>query len=260
MGSKPTLDMVSMELAACSPISGLAFHHDYLHGFTNQRNYRPLLAYLGKMLKHEFGVEEQLYRQHQHLYPHVARTTNGASMRWYWDEEKENYVVRVEIPGKPMSAIGFVDQMRMLYTLRHGYKFRCTRIDPCLDDHKKRIKANWLKKAIDNEDYTGFKKHNQLVNGEKGKEHKYGWQLGSNDSDNKLTIYETLAKHKDIDAHRYEIRLRNDHAQSYFELVTETCMPWFSEDSFGENAIQKQFDECAQKLATFRFLKVWILE
>ena len=225
-----------------SPISALAFHHDYLQGFFELSTVVPLLGFL-KSFFGKFAVERKTYTQHDHIYTHVARTTNYVTVRYYYSEEKQSYIAWIQISGKPMSTLDIRDQLRLFYGLKHIYKFRCTRIDLALDDYKKSVSIAWMQRAIFKNQMSGYritKNHTDTNSSDITK----GITFGGKKSNKKLIIYETSATHPDIDAIRFELRYKEKFSQEYFDILTSHNAPWYNDQFSSHQQIEQMYYNC----------------
>lgn len=225
-----------------SPISGLAFHHDYLQGFFELKTVVPLLGFL-KSFFGEFALERKTFTQHDHIYTHVARTTNNCTVRYYKNIDEDVYIVWVQISGQPMSTLDIRSQLRLFYGLKHCYKFRCTRIDLALDDYKKRISIAWMQKAILRNQMSGYRITRNHIDTNK-LDVKKGITFGGKKSQRKLVVYETLATHPDIDAIRFELRFKEKLACQYFDLLTNHTAPWYNDQFSSYQQIEDMYYQC----------------
>lgn len=128
----------------------------------------------------------------------------------------------ITIPGKPLGALGFKNQLIFMRLLRDVYLYRCSRIDPKVRCHKKIVDFDTLERVIEAKDFTPTMEHtfhkSSTINSDIiGRT----ITLGTPSSDKRISFYNALPVHG-VDALDIEVRYRNSRAQQAFNQILGT--------------------------------------
>lgn len=202
------------EMAQSCPLSGFEVRYDYLSGIGVIPNIKPLLDYLDPVSE-KWAIEPHGYTKGPHHFKILARTVEGIRVHFY-DRDDGAIVYRLTLPGGWFASRTLRDSIRMFSGLYHAYKLRATRVDIAFDDYRRSCSVGAMKKALKQKNYYGFINWTFIESSSQ----KGGWTLGlgSRNSTRYVRVYDALPLHG-IDATRYELELKEKHAQTFFELV-----------------------------------------
>lgn len=153
--------------------------------------------------------------------------------------------LRIELPGQFCKS---VEQIPLCQYLESN-RFRITRLDVCLDDYVRRVNFETVKAAGDCGYYrlvSSFKSIQSAVmvgiDARENRESLVGTCYFGN-SDKILRFYNAEAVHG-IEADRWELQLRNELAQSAFNVYLEdpTCLPTFVTGSVDFGTLGNHYD------------------
>lgn len=204
---------------------GKVLRIDYLSG-TGRMPETPceLVDFLSSALEDEFSFEEHPFKIGTETYTHLARSTTGALLRWYFgtdDQGGRSGKYWLTLSGGPLEHLGLEEQVCLLSSLTHGYQFRATRIDTAIDDFSRTFPLAEAAKAADCDvrNFSGARKSKVIRSDE-------GTTIYLGGSRKKLRIYDTLQTHENIDAIRVELQLREDYSKALQHWLTEPEAPW----------------------------------
>jgi len=139
-----------------------------------------------------------------------------------WQKPKVAFgwgTVRLHLPGKALAECSTTEIVEFCRIMQEQYGATCSRIDLCIDDHKRLVSmSDWQQAAIDG-NYSGVRssrdfKSRKLGNPEVG----HTVYFGSPASNKQLRVYDKTVESKGkIDAIRLEAQLRKESATAAFQ-------------------------------------------
>ncbi len=237
------------EAAPSSPLSGFEVGFDFLRGKGNTTDIYGLLARISKVFSCHLEPEEDLYKDSQDCYTYSANSFHGIKINFAPHDfeqdtnfhsfadmvspkkpEPKCWKFFLSISGSPLRTIHTCDQVRFFKELKDTCNFRATRIDVSLNDHRRICTYKRVYNAVKTGNITRFRKVTPYVGDflikddrvERGHPTIY---FGSSNSNRRLVFYDALIH--DIDADRWEYRLKDQEAKEYFNYFTDSsCTIW----------------------------------
>lgn len=191
--------------------------------FPTEESVKECFAEIAYSFGEEFGLvwtpEKGLNKGK--YYAHTAHTVHGTKFAWNRCVDGM-YEVWVSIPGRVLSRVPSIIQLRIFKMLRSRYGFSPTRFDIALDDYEKMIPKEMVLEALDEGNFVGFRSYSLHENGLKGRGRKDGWTVnfGSRQSDKYYRYYDKSSQSNgEIDSYRWEVELKDYKAKQVWDLL-----------------------------------------
>lgn len=204
----------------------LQVHIDYLVGvlaweddWRLEQLIRLISEYVGERIVIDW--RKPLYRGE--YWEASGQATNGTMIAVQKPDKGEDGRLWVSIPGRPLSAMKWERQQRMIEGLA-ALQFKATRVDIATDVPRSAHSREDLEKAIDAQEYMPFRSHQQIKS---RRGNKLGWcyYLGQASGIARMCIYDKFAESDGaIDAIRWEFRGLDERARSMFGYIAQNGM------------------------------------
>ena len=235
-----------------SPISGFDFRFDHASFLGWVDDYNSIV----EMFISGYEVETESISKTQGIHTFTHRYFNrdlGFWLEFYYDELFQMWFYRLELKGTYFSRILYRDSLRLFSFLKHSTKLKsCSRLDAALDDYRKINKVETY--ARNRKKVHGFRKFLDVKSGwVKEDDPNDTFYFGSPHSRKKLRIYNTIQTHE-YDAVRYELELKEDYSNTYFDQVMSDY------ENYDRHASSNLEDDMAKNCVNYLFGAVDFLE
>ena len=207
------------------PVGGLSVRVDFIQCRGYASKIQPLMDFIQKFTGEGWSVrKDAVFSLNQHIkFDHVAKTPRCIKLAWtevvceLTGEKLYDYWL--SIPGQSWAQMDLIDQYRFISGLFFVYSAHGTRFDIALDDYKRRVSPEKVRRAVNRGDFAHFRKSKEVrsrdVNGESSLTMYLGF--GTRGIRRRgMAFYDALLVHG-IDAYRQELRYRQGHAKKMFE-------------------------------------------
>ena len=172
-------------------------------------------------VKRNFGVG---YFADSYIHPSGALI--GQNFRSYSGDSNNSDICYLQLSGSTISKIKQSRLRKLIRFLSRKCKFNFTRIDADIDDYSKTLDINKIKKAVDKNQYVGFRNTPNYreygIKGSRGQSISFGHR-GSRGSGKYIVIYDKFKESKGkIDCIRIEISFYNIFVEQFSQDIIES--------------------------------------
>ena len=123
----------------------------------------------------------------------------------------------LQVSGEYFEQLDLKDQWYLLLGLRNAYKAECTRIDLAIDDPSKvQIPVLEMRKAWEQGQTFGFRKHKYIETGSTPRDLKKTWYFGSRESGKLTRVYD-----HEGECLRQEVEFKRKYAREVFKEISD---------------------------------------
>ena len=237
------------------PVGGLSVRVDFIQCRGYASKIQPLMDFVQKFTGEGWSArKDAVFSLNQHVkFDHIAKTPRCIKLAWTEVEckltGKKLYDYWLSIPGQSWAQMELIDQYRFISGLFFAYGARGTRFDIALDDYKRRVSPETVRKTVKKGDFARFRKSKEVMSRDVNGESSLTMYLGSGNRGIRrkgMAFYDALPVHG-IDAYRQELRYREKYAKKMFESFARANFSEVFNLRFDAEGMDKEATMLAEK-------------